>query len=329
MRRALSGALLSLGLILAVVPSAAYAAETKASLAESLTGEAKNEYESGKILYAAGDYSGAALKFRHAHSLSGDPRLLWNEAAAEKNLRHYVRVESLLKEYLERGGPASDAERADAEALIDTVRAFIGLLTVTASEPGATVYVDDAPVGSTPLAAPVRVDMGSRQVRISKSGFKDTTHSVEVVGASQSSLDVKLEPQLHEGTLRIVGGVGTTIRVDGKMVGLGQWQGTLPSGPHIVEVSADNKLPYRSDSLVQDGQVTTVSVSLQAEPSSVSAPLAAPASNSNLTWLWVTGGAVLATGLGVGAYFLFRPSDQGPPPPVEGTIGSVQLTLHR
>jgi hypothetical protein len=311
----------------AATPAPAAAATTPKSLTESLTGDAKSEYESAKILYAAGDFAGAALKFHHAHTLSGDARLLWNEAAAEKNLRHYVRVETLLKDYLQRGGPTSEADRADAEALIDTVRAFIGVVTVTASEPGAAVSVDDVQVGITPLPAPLRVDMGSRRIRISKDGFKETTQTIEVIGSSQSSVDVKLEPQLHEGSIRIVGGAGTTIRVDGKLVGLGQWQGTLSSGLHTVEVTADHKLPYRSDSLIQDGQLTTVQVALQSEPIAPVTPI--EASSSNLTWLWVAGGAVLATGLGVGAYFLFRPEDQGPPAPLEGTIGSVQLTLGR
>ncbi len=327
MRSRLFSAVLIVSLAGGPIPSVAFAAGTPASLADSLSGEAKNEYESGKILYAAGDFAGAALKFRHAHTLSGDPRLLWNEAAAEKNLRHYVRVENLIKEYLQRGGASSDAERADAEALIETVRAFIGVLTINVNEPGASVFIDDAPVGTTPLPGPVRVDMGTRRIRATKNGFKEASQSVEVIGSGQPSVELKLEPQLHEGNLRIVAEAGSTIRVDGKMVGIGQWQGSVPSGLHSVEVTADHKLPYRSDSVVQDGQLTTVSVALQAEPA-FSMPTAPASNNSNLAWLWVAGGAVLATGLGVGAYFLFRPEDQGPPAPIDGTIGSVQLTLH-
>jgi hypothetical protein len=35
-------------------------------LAETLTGAAKSEYEAGRLLYADGDYAGAALKFQRA-----------------------------------------------------------------------------------------------------------------------------------------------------------------------------------------------------------------------------------------------------------------------
>jgi len=332
MRPRLRSALASL-LALALLAPSAFAqgnapksAAAPGRLADTLTGDAKNDYEAAKILYADGDYAGSALKFHQAYALSKDARLLWNEAAAEKNQRHYARVESLIREYLANGGASTEAERTDAQALIETVRAFIGDVNVTSKEAGAAIFVDNAEVGVTPLTSPLRVDMGARRIRVTKPGFKEFARSVEVVGGGQISVEAELTADAHEGTLRVVGGVGTTIRIDGKMVGMSQWQGKLPSGLHTVEVSADKKLPYRSDSLVQDGELTTVQVSLQNEP--LAAPAAAASSN-NYTWLWVAGGAVLATGLGVGAYFAFRPENQGPPAPIEGTIGSVDLTLLR
>jgi hypothetical protein len=308
----------------AVTPAATTPTGAKAPLAESLTGDAKGAYEAAKILYADGDFAGAALKFQQAYALSSDPRLLWNAAAAEKNQRHYARVEKLIGEYLAKGGASSEAERADAQALIETVHAFIADVTLSVNEAGATVFVDDAAVGTTPLSAPLRLDMGPRRLRVAKPGFKEFTVTQEIVGGSPQSLDVVLQGEQHEGRLRVVGGVNSTIRVDGKLVGLGQWEGTLPSGGHSVEVTADRKLPYRADSLVQDGQLTSVQVALQDEPAPTTA-VASPRNNS--TWLWVSGGIALAAGLGVGGYFLFKPSNQGPPAPVEGSLGSVQLSL--
>lgn len=321
MRLGLRSALASLAFVLAT--STAFA---QGRLADTLTGTAKSEYEAAKILYADGDFAGSALKFHHAYVLSNDARLLWNEAAAEKNQRHYARVEALIREYLQKGGAKTEADKADAQALIETVRAFIGDLNVTSTENGATVYVDDVQVGVTPLPAPLRIDMGLRRVRVVKPGFTDFSKNVEIVGGGQSNLAVELVAEAHQGTLRVVGSVDSTIRVDGKVVGIGQWQGTLPSGVHSVEVTADRKLPYRSDSLVQDGELSTVQVTLQDAPGYSSTIVER---NSSNTWLWVAGGAVLAAGLGVGAYFALKPEHQGPPAPVEGSIGSVELQLFR
>ena len=326
MRPGLRSALASLAFALVTSTAVAQGSPPAGRLSDTLTGEAKNDYEAAKILYADGDFAGSALKFHQAYLLSSDPRLLWNEAAAEKNQRHYARVEALIREYVAKGGATTDAERADAQALIETVRAFIADVRVNSNQDGANVFIDDVQVGTTPLAAPLRVDMGSRRVRVIKPGFKEFARNVDIVGGGQSVVDAQLSAEAHEGTLRVIGGAGTTIRIDGKMVGMGQWQGTLTSGVHSVEITADHKLPYRSDSLVQDGELSTVQVTLQDEPSS--APAAAQASSNN-SWLWIAGGAVLAAGLGVGAYFALKPDNQGPPAPIEGTIGSVQLSLFR
>src|SRR5437016_6190653 len=67
------------------------------SLSETLSGDAKSAYDAAKVLFGDGDFASAALKFRSAHDLSNDPRLLWNIAACEKNLRHYAKVVSLVQ----------------------------------------------------------------------------------------------------------------------------------------------------------------------------------------------------------------------------------------
>jgi hypothetical protein len=303
-------------------PAAAPAPPVAAKpLAESLGGEALADYEAGKILYADGDFAGASLKFQRAYDLSKDPRLLWNRAAAEKNLRHYVLVSELVRGYLREGGAfITDMERADGEALIQTVSAFVAKLNVTVNQPGASVSINGKPVGTSPLAEPVLVDMGQHELKVELAGYKPFTRMVQVAGGGTTVVDFTLEVEKHEGVLRVIVGHDAVIRVDGKMVGMGQWQGTLPSGVHSVEVSAKGKQPYVADSLVQDNQTATMRVNLQNEPSK------APAASSGVpAWLLVGGAVVLAAGAGVGGYFLFKPEDKGPPAPVEGSLGTVDL----
>jgi len=291
-------------------------------LAESLTGEAKAEYESGKLLFEHGDFAAAAVKFQHAYELGKDPRLLWNVAAAEKQLRHYARVEVLLTEYLNMSGPTlSASDMQNALDLLETIKAFIADLKLNVNEAGATVSVDDVERGRTPLARALRVDIGPRKIRVAKSGFQDFVVTRTVVGGEEEVVDVTLAPVVHEGRLRISAPAGASVRVDGKLVGLGEWEGRLPSGTHQIEVSADKKQPWRSDGVVRDGQLTTVIVSLQAESQ--------PEATGIPNWVWIAGGSVALAGLGVGGYFLFKPEDEGPPPPVEGTWASVELAFTR
>lgn len=301
------------------------AAVTPAPLSESLTGEAKAEYEAAKILYEDGDYAGSSLKFQRAYDLSKDPRLLWNRAAAEKNLRHYVLVSELVRGYLTEGAAViSDADRMDGETLLLTVSAFVAKLAVTVNQPGATVSVDGKPVGTTPLKEPVLVDMGQHDLKVELAGYKAITRPVQVAGGGTTAVDFALEIEKHEGILRVTVGLDAVIRVDGKMVGMGQWQGTLPSGVHSVEATATGKQPYQADALVQDNQTSNLKITLQNEP-----PKAAANDRGIPSWVWIGSAVVLAAGAGVGAYFLFKPTDQGPPAPIEGSLSTVELPLFR
>ena len=292
----------------------------KKSLAETLTGTAKAEYEAGRLLYSDGDYAGASLKFQRAYEESKDPRLLWNTAAAEKNLRHYARVVELVERYVAEGGSRLKPDDiAEADALLATVRAFISTVTFDVQPEGAAVFVDDVQVGVSPLQKPVLIDMGEHRIRVTKDGFQDFTATQSLQGGAPFSLMVALQPVVHQGRLRIVASPGETISVDGKQVGTGEWEGVVPSGIHSVTVTAAGKRTYQSDVAIQDNQTQSVRVTLES-----ATPPAAKEDKGSMTWLWIAGGAVLATGLGVGAYFVFKPEDEEPVP---GTLGTVELPL--
>jgi PEGA domain len=294
-----------------------------ASLSDSLTGSGKDDYETGKLLYSDGDFAGATLKFQHAYDASSDPRLLWNLAAAEKSQRHYARVESLLKQYVRLSGDRlTDTERADATALLDTLNEFIADVTIVANEPGAAVSVDGVPVGTTPLPARLRLDMGDRRIRVDKPGFKPFEVTRTLIGRGSFEVAAALTPDVHEGNLRVTAQNDGTIRVDGKIMGTGSFETTLPSGVHHVVVTAPGRHPFNSDVAVKDGQTNALRVELER----VVIPFVEPPP-PNRTWAWVSGGVLAIAGLGIGGYFLFKPSKQGPPAPVEGTLDTVELPL--
>ena len=293
----------------------------KKPLSETLTGMARAEYEAGRLLYMDGDYAGASLKFQLAYEQSKDPRLLWNMAAAEKNLRHYAKVVELVERYVAEGGTRLKPEdRAEADALLSTVRAFISTVTLDVQPEGAAIFVDDVQVGTSPLSKPFNVDMGEHRLRVTKPGFQDFTTTQSLQGGAPFSLMVALQPVVHQGRLHVVAGPGETISIDGKVVGTGQWEGVLPSGIHNVSVTAAGKRPYQSDLAVQDDQTQSVRVALESD----APPVVQKDKGMGTTWLWIAGGTVLAAGLGVGAYFAFKPEDE---PPVPGTLGTVELPL--
>lgn len=297
-----------------------------APLSESLTGTAKVDYEAGRILYADGDYSGAALKWEVAYKASNDARLLWNVAAARKAERKYAEVERLVKQYLNESKELTEADRAEAQQLLTTIQAFVADLTVQVNEDGAQVAVDGVPVAQTPMTQPVRVDIGQHVVTVTKTGFERAELRHQVTG--NTTIPLRLVPEVKEGRLRIITPANATVTVDGKRVTSGSWEGVLPSGVHRIEVQAPGKLPYSAETQIVDKQNEVLSVALQdADPFGPGGtpPDLERKSESSSAWVWVTLGVLALAGAGVGAYFLTQEQDTRPVPAKEGTLDTVFL----
>lgn len=304
-----------------LAPTVAYAQSTEtatsaSSLATDLTGQALVEYDTARILYGDRDYTGALVKFQHAYELSHDPRLLWNIAACEKNLRRYSRMLRLLERYEREGGNLlTEQDRAEANELANTVRRLVSSLIIEVSEPGATVSIDGELIGQTPLPGPVLVDLGKRRISVEKPGFKEHVMVQDVPGASEVNLSVTLQKETRESQLIVSAPGADEIFIDGKLVGKSHFQGPIASGRHSVRVNADGSRPYFSDLLVRPGETRTVDVNLERGGKGLGSAF------------WIASGLAVAAGLGVGAYFLFRPNDPTSSPMTVGTFppGRVEL----
>jgi hypothetical protein len=286
-------------------------------LAEALTGMAKAEYEAGRILYGDKDYQNAIVKFQRAYEISKDPRLLWNVAVCEKNLRHYARMLATIRRYQKDGASLLTAdEKARADEIVTTVATFVSALTVKVDEDGAEVFIDDEKVGTTPLPAPITVDVGTRRIRVNKPGFKPKEVPKPVPGGGALSVDIQLEKEVHRGRLVVSAGAEDIISLDGKVIARGKWDGSVPSGGHQLRVTAPGMTPFQSEAVVQDTQTRRIDVTLL--------PLAR--TDGTKTILWIIGGTVLAAGAATGGYFLFKPTEAAS---VQGSIspGNVQLSF--
>lgn len=280
---------------------------TPAPLADALTGDAKNEYTSAKLLYNDGDFANALLKFTVAYDKSKDPRLLWNMAACEKNLRHYARALRHVRAYAaDTSGLVTEQERAEANELVKVMEPFTAKLRVVVNEPGAEILVDGEVMGTSsaePVPSAITVDIGMRKIVVRKAGFQDASKEVPVGGSPEITVELPLTKVSHQGRVAVKAGPNDTIAIDGRVLGTGAWTGPLDSGGHTLRVSANGMRPYQSEILVVDDQTREIAVTLEAEQGRL--PL----------WVWITGGVVITGGLAVGGYFLLKPnpSYDGPP----------------
>src|SRR5260370_29132696 len=154
---------------------------------------------------------------------------------------------------------------------------------------------------SAPGAAMVE-DIGERRFTVRKAGFREFTQTLQVSGPA--TLDVQLAPEKHEGRFEVRAPEGAQIRIDGQLVGVGSWSGTLASGTHALGVTAPHTRAYQSEVAIRDADTRTLSVMLEPEERG-----GVPA------WIWVTGGVAVAAGAAVGGFFLLQNNGIPPDPP--------------
>lgn len=289
------------------------AAAPAAPLGEALQGDALRAYNDGKLLFGDGDAAGAIAKFRRAHELSKDARLLWNMAVCEKELRHYASAARLVSDYLAEAKNLSAESRSNAEQTREALRGFYSELTLQGVAPGARVTVDGVSAGTTPFRGPMPIDLGRRRVRIELDGYEPFERQVDVPGATPITLQVQLVKLRNSSTLSVASaGARDVISVDGKVVASGHWQGSLPPGAHAVRVTAPGKKAYEMQVELLGNSSKSLQVSLEDERKGLP------------VWAWVAGGAALAAGAGLGGYFLFR-SDEREREVPRGQLGTVIL----
>jgi len=207
-----------------------------------LQGPAKDAYVSATILFNNGDFAGAATKYAQAYDLTRDPRLIFNLAICEKNERHYARTQDLLEQYERALGARITADdRAAVDAALAALRHLVGTVRLAVTEAGASVSVDGKSVGTTPLDAPLRLDLGEHALRVKKAGFATRDQTVEVSGGSETALAITLVAEAHGAQLLVLGEEDATVAIDEKTVAQGRFDGRVAPGvSHHDRLFADD-----------------------------------------------------------------------------------------
>ena len=297
-------------------PPAPTAQPAPPALGDALHGDAKAAYDSAKLLLANNDSAGALEKFKQAYELSKDPRLLYNMAICNKNLRAYARMKTLLERYeRDAGATMTPDERASVNAALAAINNLVGALKLTVTPDGASVLLDGTPAATSPVKEPIFAELGKHTLTIKMSSFDPVEKAIDVAGGNEIALTVALTPTPHVADLVVATDDAATVSIDGQVVGTGRYQARLASGRHSVHVTEPGRKAVDSDLDLRDGETRTLEVSL-------------PEEKHGAIWPWVVGGAVVVGAAVVGGYFLFKPSDTTVPPP-QGALGGVQFSSFR
>ncbi len=234
---------LALAAMLAASPALAAppAAPSTVDVRSQLPDPARKAWDAAKQLAGASDFRGALVEFQRAYELSHNARVLFNVGVTEKLLTHYARaVDAWDKEQSEGGAQLTAAELQELKNAIAIVQQFVTTIDVTASEPDATLSIDDYPVGKTPFGGPVRIDVGKHVLKLTKDGFVDAVEPVDVAAGAKTPVSFKLEPLNKTALVAVtVGGApAATVFVDGKDMGPAPFKGELSADRHTIEARA-------------------------------------------------------------------------------------------
>jgi tetratricopeptide (TPR) repeat protein len=158
---------------------------------EARRAEAKTKYQQGADAYAAGRFKDAVDLFLAADHLAPSTPLSFNIARAYEKLGDDAGALRWYRDYLRRSPEVSnaDAVRALTATLAQSLqRRGIQQVTVLTSPGGATVTMDDQPVGITPWTG--EIAPGKHHLLLSQRGYEDAER--DVVLAADVPLDVSV-----------------------------------------------------------------------------------------------------------------------------------------
>ncbi|MBN2343267.1 MAG: tetratricopeptide repeat protein [Deltaproteobacteria bacterium] len=128
--------------------------------------EAKVAFDEGTSYYDSGEFEQACEAFRRAYQLKPTWKLLFNIAQAEAAAKRYGVAIQFFERYLVQAGDEISLSREE-EILAELTRLKmkVGIIEVDAPE-GTILYIDSLERGTAPFSAPVRVAVGSHDIRL-------------------------------------------------------------------------------------------------------------------------------------------------------------------
>jgi tetratricopeptide (TPR) repeat protein len=216
----LCGALVAL-LCLVVRPTVTLAqANTNAPDPTSVEGkqaEGKLRYERGAEAYAAGRYKDAIDFFLQADALAPSAALSFNIARAYEKIADDAATLQWYRDFRRRAPDAKNGPEVDQRIQqLEGILASKGVqqLSVLSSPLGATVIIDEQPVGITPFTG--QFAPGPHKVVLSLRGYADTERRVELAAERAQDLNVPLVPARSQPGARAAAGDSGSVQSTSK-----------------------------------------------------------------------------------------------------------------
>ena len=208
-------------------PSVAHAQPSKAE-------EAKQRFLKGVDLFGESDFQGSLVEFKRSYEIVPNFTVLYNIGQVYFQLKDYANALKTLQQYMDIGGGRIPASRRDAvEKDLEKLKGRVATITIKVNVPGAEVFVDDASVGKSPLAAPVIVSSGKRRFTATKEGFNPGRESRDIASSEATEVSISLS-ELAPGQKPVIPPVAGPGTGPGAVGGPAPTPTAPASGPSMV-----------------------------------------------------------------------------------------------
>jgi hypothetical protein len=148
----------------------------------------------GLDLRRAGRSADALALFRRAYEVAPSPRTLGQMGLVESSLQHWADAEAHLVAALATPDDAwVHRNRQFLDQARERTKEHMGELVIT-GPPGTKVSLDERPIGSLPLATPVRLVEGEIAINATSAGYKPFSLDLSIKGGARAAVSIVLEP---------------------------------------------------------------------------------------------------------------------------------------
>lgn len=157
----------------------------------------KQLFDCEDALPSSGQYAEDVAEFKAAYSLHRDWTVLGKLGMAQSERNEVIEAISSFRLYLEEGANAiSPTKQTQIRKILEELESRVCELKVVVAPEGASVRIDGKDAGLSPLASPVRVNPGKREVEVTLEGHEDARITICVCGESKhQQMKVNLNPR--------------------------------------------------------------------------------------------------------------------------------------
>lgn len=266
---------------------------------EESSDQARQHFEEGLGLLETRRFADAARAFERALELRETAPILFNLGLAYRGMGKLRRAITAFGRFLDVAGPRHAALRSTASELRAELEASIGVVVLVVRGGSTEVKVDGEAIEGHDGTHELLVDPGRHVFEATRPGFRPANLPIEVGRGQRLTVELDASQNPTPGQLAIETGLPRAeIRIDGRIVGHGEYSTDLPAGQYEILVRAEGRQPQRRTISLRPGALQRVSLTLPPPPES---------RGLHERW-WFWGGiAVVVTGAVLGAIYLVDP----------------------